>query len=100
MTRNVNPPSYSNKVDENVLPYLVDCYPNIRFFDAEVNTRCTELATDINAYVQQAYIDFISGAVEMTEENLKTYFDTLHEKGYDEYLQIYTDYYTAYLANK
>ena len=99
-TRETNPPTYNNKVDVNVLPYLVDCYPNIRFFDADVNTRCTELATEINNYVNQEYVAFISGEKEMSEENLATYFQTLKDLGYDEYLQIYVDYYEAYLAAK
>ena len=99
-TRQVNPTTYSNKKDENVLPYLVDCYPNIRFFDAEVNNRCTELATEINGYVQEQYVAFISGEKEMSEENLAEYFKTLNNLGYEEYLQIYVDYYTAYLAAK
>ena len=99
-TRQVNPTTYSNKKDENVLPYLVDCYPNIRFFDAEVNNRCTELATEINGYVQEQYVAFISGEKEMSEENLAEYFQTLYDLGYEEYLQIYVDYYTAYLAAK
>ena len=30
-TRPVNPTQYNNKQDVNVLPYLVDTYPNIRF---------------------------------------------------------------------
>lgn len=99
-TREVNPTSYSNKVDENVLPYLVECYPNIRFFDAAVNERCNELKTEINAYVNEQYVAFISGEKEMSEENLAEYFQTLKDLGYEEYLQIFVDYYDAYLASK
>ena len=99
-TREVNPTSYNNKVDENVLPYLVECYPNIRFFDAAVNERCNELKTEINAYVNEQYVAFISGEKEMSEENLAEYFQTLKDLGYEEYLQIFVDYYDAYKASK
>jgi len=94
-TRHTNPTVYKNNKDVNVLPYLVDTYPAIRFFDADTNTRCSELATEINSYVNEMYVKFISGEVEMTEENLATYFQTLKDLGYEEYLQIYTDYYEA-----
>lgn len=99
-TRDINPTTYNNKVDVNVLPYLVDCYPNIRFFDADVNTRCTELATEINAFVNEWYVAFIRGDKEMSDENLAEYFQTLKDLGYEEYLGYYVDYYNAYLAAK
>ncbi|MBQ3079675.1 MAG: extracellular solute-binding protein [Clostridia bacterium] len=97
-TREYNPPTYLNKVDENVLPYLVDCYPNIVFFDADTNTRISELATEINAYVNEQYVAFISGEKEMSEENLAEYFQTIYDLGYEEYVQYYIDYYDAYLG--
>lgn len=97
-TRATNPRVWKNKVDENYLPYLVDGYPDIRFFDADTNQRITELATDINAYVNETYVKFISGDLEMTDENLATYFQTIKDLGYDEYLKYFTDYYDAYKA--
>ena len=99
-TRDVNPTTYKNKVDENVLPYLVDVYPNILFFDADVNTRVSELATEINSYVNETYVKFISGELEINDENLATYFQTLKDLGYEEYVQVYIDYYEQYLASK
>ena len=99
-TRPVNPTQYNNKQDVNVLPYLVDTYPNIRFFDADTNTRMGELRTEINSYVNETYVKFISGELEINDENLATYFQTLKDLGYEEYLQIFIDYYEAYLANK
>ena len=100
VTRPVNPTQYNNKVDVNVLPYLTDTYPNIRFFDADTNTRMGELRTEINSYVNETYVKFISGELEINEENLATYFQTLKDLGFEEYLQIFVDYYEAYLANK
>jgi putative aldouronate transport system substrate-binding protein len=94
-TRNVNPPSYNNKVDENVLPYLVDTYPNIRFFDAATNERISELRTEINNYVNEQYVAFISGEKEINEENLAEYFQTIKDLGYEEYVQYFIDYYEA-----
>ena len=90
--RPYNPTKWNNKVDENVLPYLVDTYPNIVFFEADVQERVTELRTDINAYVNENYVAFISGEKEMTDENLAEFFKTIHDLGYDELLGYYIDY--------
>ena len=97
-TRHYNPTKWTNKKDENVLPYLVDTYPNIVFFEADVQERVTELRTDINAYVNENYVAFISGEKEMTDENLAEFFNTIRDLGYDELLGYYIDYYDAYLA--
>jgi len=97
-TRPYNPPTYNNKVDENLLPYLVSTYPNIVFFDADVQERVSELRTEINSYVMENYVAFISGDKEMTDENLAEFFKTIHDLGYDEVLGYYTDYYAAFKA--
>lgn len=97
-TRVVNPQVWNNKVDENILPYLVEPYPDIRFFDADTNARITELATDINAYVNETYVKFVSGEMEINDENLATYFKTLKDLGYEEYVKYFVDYYAAYKA--
>jgi len=97
-TRPYNPTIWNNKVDENVLPYLVATYPNIVFFEADVQERVTELRTDINAYVMENYVAFISGEKEMTDENLAEFFGTIRNLGYDELLGYYNDYYEAYKA--
>lgn len=99
--REDNPPTFNNKVDVNVMPYLVDTYPNIRFFDAAVNTRVDELRTEINAYVNENYVAFISGEKEMTDANLEEFFKTIHDLGYDEYVGYFIDYYeNVYKADK
>ena len=95
-TRPYNPQTWSNNKDVNVLPYLVDCYPNIRFFDADTNARITELATEINKYVNEQYVAFISGEKELSQENLDEYFATLKDLGYEEYVQYFIDYYDNY----
>lgn len=83
------------------MPYLVDTYPNIRFFDAAVNTRVDELRTEINAYVNENYVAFISGEKEMTDANLEEFFKTIHDLGYDEYVGYFIDYYeNVYKADK
>ncbi|MBO4299545.1 MAG: hypothetical protein J5998_12200, partial [Clostridia bacterium] len=93
-----NPTKWNNKVDENVLPYLVSTYPNIVFFQADVQERVSELRTEINAYVMENYVAFISGEKEMTDENLAEFFGTIKDLGYDELLGYYIDYYDAYKA--
>ena len=71
----------------------------MRFFDAETNERCNELATPINTYVEEQYALFVSGDLEINDENLENFFNTLDGLGYEEYLQIYSDYYyNTYLA--
>lgn len=98
-TREYNPPVYNHDEEEHVLPYLVDGYPDLRFFDAETNERCNELATPINTYVEEQYALFVSGDLEINDENLENFFNTLDGLGYEEYLQIYSDYYyNTYLA--
>ncbi len=96
--REYSPTIYRNKVDENVLPYLVSTYPNIVFFQADVQERVSELRTEINAYVMENYVAFISGEKEMTDENLAEFFGTIKDLGYDELLGYYIDYYDAYKA--
>lgn len=97
--REYNGTTYTNNVDVNCLPYLVEYYPNIRFFDADTNTRVNELGTDIYSnYVAEKYVAFISGDEEMTDAALEEYFATIDSLGYEEYVQIYIDYYDAYLA--
>ena len=97
-TRKVNATSYSNMVDTNVLPYLVETYPNIRFFDATTNERISELRTEINSYVNEQYVAFISGEKEINSANLAVFFDTLDALGYQEYVQYFIDYYAAHHA--
>ncbi len=96
LTREVNPAKYTHKEDTNVLPYLVDVYPSIRFFDADTNTRIGELRTEINQYVNEQYVAFISGEKELSQENLDEYFATLKGLGYEEYVQYFIDYYDNY----
>ncbi len=96
--RLTNPQVWKNKVDEHYLPYLVDGYPDIRFFNAEDNQRITELGTDINAYVNETYVKFISGDLELSDENIAAYFQTIKDLGYEEYVQYFIDYYDAYKA--
>ena len=93
-----DPQVWKNKVDEHYLPYLVDGYPDIRFFNAEDNQRITELGTDINAYVNETYVKFISGDLELSDENIAAYFQTIKDLGYEEYVQYFIDYYDAYKA--
>lgn len=98
--RTTNPMVYTKGEDVNVLPFLVDCYPNMRFFDAKTSARITELATDINSFVQAEYTAFVSGEKEINEENLKTYFDTLKNTyNYEEYIGYFKDYYEKYKAS-
>ncbi len=94
-TRPYNPTKWSHKEDENVLPYLVSTYPNIVFFESDVQERVSELGTEISNYVMENYVAFIAGEKEMTDENLAEFFDTIRSLGYDEYLGYYTDFYAA-----
>lgn len=89
----INPPTYDYEEDEHVLPYIVETYPDIRFFDPDTTLRANELATPINTYVTEQYANFISGAQEINDANLETYFAQLDALGYQEYYQIYADYY-------
>lgn len=98
--REFNPPYFTRNEEEHVLPFLVDGYPDMRFFDADTNERVGELGTAINTYVTEEFAKFVSGELEINDANLKKFYDTLDSLGYEEYLKIYTDYYyNVYLAD-
>lgn len=82
----------------NQKPYYTEGYPNNVFFSAEVNERVVELKSVINAYVENETAKFVTGATELTEENLEKYFSGLKDLGYEEYLGYYVDYYANFTA--
>lgn len=92
-----NPAQYLHKEDENVLPYIVEPYPqSIYLTPAEVEVT-SALGSAINTYVQEQYAQFVTGALEINEANLEAYFAQLDKLGFQEYQQIYVDYYNNFV---
>lgn len=92
-----NPTVYEHKEDENILPYIVDPYPQIAFFSLEDVEKTSSLSAAINTYVNEQYAAFVTGVQEINEENLEAYFAQLDKLGFQEYQQIYVDYYNTYV---
>ena len=89
----VNVATYPHGEDVNVFPYIQDPYPQITFLSLQDVEKTSALSAAINTYVNEQYAAFVSGALEMNEANLEAYFAQLDKLGFQEYQQIYVDYY-------
>lgn len=85
------------ELDEFYKPYNVptdEIYPSIYFTEDEVN-RISTLETDIKAYVDQKYSDWIvNGGI---EDEWDDYLTRLNQIGVAEYIEIYQTAYDRYL---
>ncbi|MBQ2957667.1 MAG: extracellular solute-binding protein [Clostridia bacterium] len=97
---NENPASYPHGEDVNVLPYLVDPYPQITFLSLQDVEKTSALSAAINTYVNEQYAAFVTGVQEINEANLEAYFAQLDKLGFQEYQQIYVDYYNEFVRGK
>ena len=83
-------------MDEFYAPYnvpLENVYPSV-LFDIEEIDRISVLKTDIDAYVEQNYANWISkGGI---EEEWDAYVEKLKALHVDEYIQIYQQAYDRY----
>lgn len=91
---------YMATLETNVYPYRTEMYPGTVFFGPDENTEINDLKSIIVSYVEAETAKFITGQTELTEENLKAYFDGLDDLGYQEFLKYYQDYYANYKANQ
>jgi len=89
----VNPNNYSHKEPENVLPYIVDPYPQITFLSMTDLEKTSELSWQINSYVNEQYASFLMGVQEINAANLEVFYAELTRLGFEEYEKIYADYY-------
>lgn len=93
----LNPTVYEFKEDENVLPYIVDPYPQSTFLSLDEVEKTSSLSAAINTWVNEQYALFISGAQEINDANLEKFYAQLDKLGFQEYQQIYVDYYYNYV---
>ena len=86
------------ELDEVFAPYNVpveQVFPSM-YLTVEETERISVLETDIKAYVDQCYANWIvNGGI---EEEWDNYLKTLNNMGVQEYVQIYTDAYERYLT--
>lgn len=88
---------YAGIVD-NIKPYFTEGYPGIVFFPQNINQRITDLKSVINAFVESETAKFVTGARQLTQDELDKYFTDLDKLGYQEYLKYYADYYSERAA--
>ncbi len=93
----VNVSTYPHGEDVNVFPYIVDPYPQIAFFSLQEVEKTSALSAAINTYVNEQYAQFVTGGLEINEANLEAYFAQLDKLGFQEYQQIYVDYYNNFV---
>lgn len=93
----VNPTQYLHSEDVNVLPYIVDPYPQSTFLSLADVEKVSGLSAAINTYVNEQYAAFVTGVQEINEANLEAYFAQLDKLGFQEYQQIYVDYYNNFV---
>lgn len=76
---------------------LITSFPFLVYTAEEVEQR-TSLHTDILAELKAYQADFITGAIELTDENWNTYVQKIKSMGLDEVLAIDTASYQRYVA--
>ena len=76
--------------------YVVEeVYPTTVYFDAETSEEINITKTALDEYAKQEIAKFITGARNLTEVELNSYFDTLDSLGAAEMVQVYADYYES-----
>ena len=92
-----NPSQYLHSEDVNVLPYIVEPYPQSTFLSLAEVEKTSSLAAAINTFVNEQYAAFVTGVQEINEANLEAYFAQLDKLGFQEYQDIYVNYYNTYV---
>ncbi len=84
-------------LDKEMSKYAKEAYPNVSYTTDQLKTLST-LFTDLNAYVTANQATWVTeGGV---NEQWDSYTQTLEAMGYNEFMQIQTDAYNTYQANK
>ena len=74
-----------------VRDHLVTMFPDITFFDADEVIAIGDYSVLIGGYVKEETAKFVTGLRPLSE--LDSYFDALDAMGFNDWLQIYVDYY-------
>lgn len=80
-------------MQENLMPYGTADYPSIVFLSEEENVAVADLKVQLENYATQEIAKFVTGARDLSEDELDAYFDTLDSMGFQEYLGYYANYY-------
>lgn len=83
---------------EGFFPYLVDGYPKYVYLDEDTAQRLADLESVIKPFVDAEVAKFITGLNSI--DQFDKFQEQLKNMGIEEYLKIYQDFYTAYVANK
>ncbi len=94
-----NPSENKNQIFDNSYPYIEDSFPYIYFLTTEEVELTSGLSTSINTYVTEQLSYFVTGELEINDANLSAYFAQLDALGFQEYKEVYTNYYNTYKAN-
>lgn len=87
----------SSALNDNYTPYMKVGWPtSAKFADAE-SSRLALLATDIESYLKQMVMKYITG--EESLDNIGLLEEGLKARGLDEYLEIYQTAYDRYINN-
>ena len=82
-------------------PYISrDMYPGVAYYDAETTEEIASLQIQVNQYASAEFAKFVTGKRALTEAELTKYFDEIDNLGAARLLEIYTEYYEGYVANK
>ena len=68
--------------------YSVIPYPPVTL-DAETEKRAAEIQNDLSRYVEKTMARFVTGDIELTDENWKQFCSTVEEKGLQEMIDIW-----------
>ncbi|MCR4832469.1 MAG: extracellular solute-binding protein [Butyrivibrio sp.] len=84
-------------LDAEMSKYAKEAYPNVSYTPDQLSTLAT-LYTDLGAYVSSTQATWVTeGGI---EEQWDSYISTLENMGYNDFMQIQTDAYNTYVANK
>jgi len=85
------------ELDKELAVYAKDAYPNVSYTTEQLNTLAT-LYADIDAFVKSSQATWVSeGGI---EEGWDAYIEQLKAMGYDEFIKIQQDAYSAYMSSK
>lgn len=85
------------ELDRELAKYAKEAFPNVSYTTDQLNTLAT-LYADIDAFVKSSQATWVSeGGV---DEAWDGYIEQLNAMGYDEFIKIQQDAYSAYMSNK
>ena len=84
--------------EQRVLPYVVNGFPDIVYYDADTQETIDEITLLLNDYVESEVAKFITGVTPLTEANFQSFVDTCNTYGAQDLVDIWTEAYNNYLA--